>query len=91
VTANFIDQAPAQRAYLDVVRKLGVSSRIAKAGGLGVCLLAGLLAAAILRSRSRSAAVVAGVLITLLLAAGLWNASRPRTAGGSHISIFYGR
>jgi hypothetical protein len=91
VTANFIDQAPAQRVYLDVVRKLGVSSRIAKAGGLGVCLLAGLLAAAILRSRSTRAAVASGVLITLLLAAGLWNASRPRTAGGSHISIFYGR
>jgi len=90
-TANFIDQAPAQQAYLDAVRKAGVSSRTAKIAGLGICFLPGLLVVVMLWRRSRTAGIVIGALITLVLASGLWNASRSRTTGGSHVSLFYGR
>jgi hypothetical protein len=90
-TANFIDQAPAQQAYLDAVRRAGVSPRTAKIAGLGICFLPGLLVVVMLRRRSRTAGIVIGALITVVLVSGLWSASRPRTTGGSHVSLFYGR
>lgn len=90
-TANFIDQTPWQRLYLDAVRMGGISSRTAKAIGLVTCCLPGLVVFVLLRRRARTAGILAGAAITAVLVLGLWSVSRPVETGGSHLSLFYGR
>lgn len=91
LTANFIDQLPAQARYLKVMHESGLSPRLFHLLCLGFAVLCGLVVAGVGWSRARMASIVGGAVVTAIVAGAFWEISRPRTDSPSHITILFGR
>jgi len=91
LTANLIDQEPARARYLKLQHQSGLSPRTFHLLCLAIAVLCGLLVASLGWKRARMASILGGAVVTAIVAGAVWETSRLRTEGPSHITILLGR
>ena len=91
LTADFIDAGPVQTRYLKLQHQFGLSPRTFHLFWLAIAVLCGLLTVSLGWKRARMASILGGAVVTAIVAGAVWETSRLRTEGPSHITILLGR